>query len=259
MNKKNGSPVKMLAIETATSVGGTALFENGRLLAEYRCRMPMAHAERLMVLVDQVLQDSGVRPSEVGALVLSAGPGSFTGLRVGINTAKGFAGDEDLDVVAVSTLETLAGNLNAPGHLCCPMMDAKKGEVYTALFRCGVDGFPERITKDRVLTVDAAVDEITGRFSEKVIFLGDGTLKYQSEIQAKLNARGIISPEELSHPSPAVLGRLGYLRLERGDVTDIHTLEPVYLRRSEAEVTWDKGVHLRGPGFPVPTGKIPGR
>lgn len=246
MKNAFASTEKILAIETATSIGGVALFEGGRLLAEYRSRMPMTHAERVMVLVDRVLRDAAVRPVEIGALVLSIGPGSFTGLRVGINTAKGFAAGEDLRVAAVSTLETLGGNIPSPGALVCAMLDAKKGEVYTALFRIGENGLPERITDDGVLPADLAVGDISGRCSESVIFLGDGAEKYRHNIQVKLGERALFVPEELGHPSPAVLGRLGWIRLQQGALEDIHTLEPVYLRRSEAEVKWEKGIRPRG-------------
>lgn len=251
--------MKILAIDTATSVGGVALLDDDRVLHEIREKMNMTHAERIMVLVDQVFRETESSPDDLDGLAVSIGPGSFTGLRVGVNTAKGLSGGQELVVAPVSTLEMFAGNFTVPGTLCCPMLDARKGEVYTALFRTGKDGFPERLTEDEILDPKAAVKRISGELSgtpeTPVVFCGDGAAKYGAIIQDLLPERAVNPVESESDPSPVVLARLGLRCLREGKGVDVHLLEPVYLRRTEAEVKREKRIRTKDSGVSVRAGK----
>ncbi len=255
--------MKILAIDTATAAGGVALVEDDKVLFEVREKMPMKHAERIMVLVDRVLKETGTSPDSLDGLAVSIGPGSFTGLRVGVNTAKGLSGGQELLAAPVSTLEVLAGNFPDPGTLCCPMLDARKGEVYTALFRTGENGFPERLTEDEVLEPEAALRKISNELSQglgeesgnPIVFCGDGAAKYTSKIQSLLPGRVVLSTGAESDPSPVVLARLGLRRLRNGEGLDVKLLEPVYIRRSEAEVVREKRIRSEDSGTPVRSGK----
>lgn len=251
--------MKILALETATATGGVALLEDDRVLFEIREKMAMKHAEKIMVLVDRALKETGTSLESLDGLAVSIGPGSFTGLRVGVNTAKGLSGGQELLAVPVSTLEVLAGNFPEPGTLCCPMLDARKGEVYTAFFRTGNDGFPVRLTEDGVRNPEDAVQAVSCKVSESpaspIIFCGDGAEKYASKIQGLLAEGAVLSLGAASEPSPVVLARLGLRRLRDGQGLDVHHLEPVYIRRTEAEVSREKGLQSRGAGTPVRSGK----
>ena len=237
--------MKILALDTATRVGGVALMKDENLLAEYRMEMTMAHSERLMVLVDRVLKESGLSFGELDAVALSIGPGSFTGLRVGVSTVKGLVAETAIRVVPVPTLEAIAWNLPAARTVICPMMDAKKQEVYTALFSSEVDGMLKREMEDQVAAPRMMAEHVFERVREgdtRVIFLGDGALQYRGEIEAVMGGQAIVAPAPLSDPRPAVVGWLGLQRLNRGESVDPATLVPAYVRRSDAEINWEKGM-----------------
>lgn len=249
--------MKILAMETATPIGGVALMDDERLLAEYQMDMTMAHAERLMVMVDQVLKDCGLVFRDLDALAVSIGPGSFTGLRVAVNSVKGLVMGNPIPVAAVPTLEALAWNLPVPGHLICPMMDAKKQEVYAALFSYQGTGRLKRLMKDQAILPQALSEHVTQHFREPIVFLGDGAYKYRDVLEALPADRAVVASPLLSQPRPSSVAWLGLQRLRRGQSADARTLVPVYIRRPDAEVNWRKRIPpkaftlKRGAGGPL--------
>jgi tRNA threonylcarbamoyladenosine biosynthesis protein TsaB len=234
--------MKVLGIETATGVGGVALIEGETVRAEYRLEMTMMHAERLMVLIDRVLGDSGRSLDDLDALAVSIGPGSFTGLRVAVNTVKGLAIGKPIPVAAVPTLEAMAWNASAGGCAVCPMIDAKKGEVYAALFSSESGGGLKRMMEDRIISPEALCDHLSKSSGSPIVFLGDGASRYREILQKRLGPRSVFAPAPLSGVLPSIVARLGLQRIERGETSDARTLVPVYLRRADAEVNWEKGV-----------------
>jgi len=237
--------MKILALETATPLGGVALIEDEKLLAEYRVDMTMSHAERLMTLVDRALKDCGWVFADLEALAVSIGPGSFTGLRVAVSTVKGLATGRPIPVAAVPTLEALAWNAAAGRQLICPMIDAKKQEVYAALFSNQGAGGLKRLTEDEVISPDSLADRLIERFGEPVVFLGDGAVQYREILTRRLADRAVFAPGPLGSPRPSMVAWLGLQRLNRGEAADVRTLVPAYVRRSDAEVNWEKGVAPR--------------
>ena len=127
--------MRLLALETATLAGGAALLDDGRLVGESRLNIALTHSERLMAVVDRLLQDCGWEISSLRGLAVSIGPGSFTGLRVGAATAKGLALALDLPIAPVPTLDALAATLPFADAPVCPLLDARKGEIYCSLYR----------------------------------------------------------------------------------------------------------------------------
>lgn len=234
--------MKILAIETATGLGGVALIEDETLLAEYRMDMAMAHAERLMVMVDRVLHDCELIFGDLNALAVSIGPGSFTGLRVAISTVKGLLADAPMPVAAVPTLEALAGNVSDPGRLICPMMDAKKQEVYAALFTGQPDGSLKRLVEDQVVSPPALAEQLKRHFTEPTVFVGDGARRYREVLEQALAGRARFAPGPLDYPLPSMVARCGLERLKRGEAADVRTLVPLYIRRPDAELNWERGV-----------------
>ena len=127
--------MKVLGIDTATMMGSIGLIDDEGAIAEYSLNIRATHSERLMPAIDRLLKDSGIMPKDIDGFAVSIGPGSFTGLRIGLATVKGFAMGCNKPVAAVSTLEALAFNLAYAEYLICPILDARRNEVYAAMFK----------------------------------------------------------------------------------------------------------------------------
>jgi tRNA threonylcarbamoyladenosine biosynthesis protein TsaB len=216
--------MRVLAVETSSLAGGVALLDDERLVAEYLLDVSITHSERLMATVDRVLADARWAPRDLDGLAVAIGPGSFTGLRVAVSTVKGLAVALDRPIAAVPTLDAMAAALPWAALPVCPVLDARKGEVYTSLYRW--DGGVMRRDWDYLALSPEALAE---RLTEPVIVAGDGAGVIRSS-----HARLVPSPRRL--PSPACVGALGLDRLRRGDTVTAAALAPLYLRPSEAEL-----------------------
>jgi tRNA threonylcarbamoyladenosine biosynthesis protein TsaB len=222
--------MRLLALETATLAGGAALLEDGRLVGESRLNIALTHSERLMAVVDRLLQDCGWAVESLDALAVSIGPGSFTGLRVGAATAKGLALALEVPVAPVPSLDALAATLPFADAAVCPLLDARKGEVYCSLYRWAGTGM-ERQWDYLALPPAAAA----ARLEAPVIVLGDGVAACRPYL-VRLGA-GLREAEPVhSLPSPALVGALGYAMLVAGGGIPAERLAPLYLRPSEAEL-----------------------
>lgn len=221
--------MRILALETATLAGSAALLEGGRVVGQSLLDIALTHSERLMAMVDRLLKDCGWEVSDLDGLAVSIGPGSFTGLRVGVATAKGLAFALGLPVAAVPTLDALAWNLPFAGAPVCPLLDARKNEVYLALYRWNVDRM-ERLSDYLALSPRAAVERLT----PPVIVLGDGVVACQPFF-ADVGPGLRVAPASHSMPSAAIVGRLGHAMLESDQAVEPDILGPMYLRPSEAE------------------------
>jgi tRNA threonylcarbamoyladenosine biosynthesis protein TsaB len=228
--------MKILAIETATMLGGTALFDDSAgLIAEIRLNVKSTHSERLMTGVNHILKQSSLKISDIDYLALSIGPGSFTGLRIGLSTVKGLAYATGKPVVTVPTLEALALNFSYCKYPVCTMLDARKNEVYAALFQWDGDGF-KRILHESALPVSKLSETIMQYIDDKVVLTGEGTLLYKEMITESLGERAIIASPEQMVPSPAHVATLGIRKALSGEFSEIQSLVPFYIRRSEAEL-----------------------
>ncbi|MBI1845814.1 MAG: tRNA (adenosine(37)-N6)-threonylcarbamoyltransferase complex dimerization subunit type 1 TsaB [Candidatus Rokubacteria bacterium] len=216
--------MRVLAIETSTLAGGVALLEHGRVVGEYALDVRVTHSERLMPAIDRLFVDAGWEPSTLGGLAVSVGPGSFTGLRIGISTAKGLALALDVPVAAVPTLDALAFRLPFAAAPVCPVLAARRDEVYASLYRWS-EGAMRR--EWEYLALPPA--ELAARLPADAILLGDGA--------ALVPAPGARrAPASVSAPAAAAVGELGLARLRAGDVVDAGALVPLYLRPPEAEL-----------------------
>ena len=219
-----------LAIETATLAGSAALLDDDRVVGQSLLDIALTHSERLMAMVDRLLEDCGRDIGDVDALAVSIGPGSFTGLRVGVATVKGLAMALGLPVGPVPTLDALASNLPFADAPVCPLLDARKGEVYLSLYRW--DGEAMRRECEYLALAPRAAAE---RLEPPVIVLGDGVtpcLPYLAHLGAGLR----VAPSSHITPSAAVVGRLGRRAIAAGQGVAAESLEPLYLRPSEAEL-----------------------
>lgn len=233
------SPEKrpLLAIECATMCGSVALVSGGRCLAEYSLDVPGTHSQRLLKQLERIREDVGVEWRELAGLAVSLGPGSFTGLRIGLSMAKGLALGVGLPLLGVSTLDGLARQVvAAPGTKVCALLDARKQEVYAALYECGEDGRPVRTGADQVLRPELLADQLAGQ----VLLVGDGAVTYREIFRARMGAAALFAPPGSHFPRAATIGLLGEEKLARGELLDPVSSVPIYIRASEAEINLRK-------------------
>lgn len=221
----------VLGIETATPVCGVALGREGSILVERSLNTGTHHAERLLPMVRDALDEAGLELRDLDGIAVSIGPGSFTGLRIGLSTAKSLCWSAGLPLVAVPTLDAMAAQFPYAACPVCPALDARKKEVYAALYDTSSGGL-------RTLIAPAAVSPVSfvASLTGPVLFVGDGARLYRREIVAELGGAARFAPPPLDRPSAAAVAALGLFKLERGESEDLVRAEPVYLRKSEAEL-----------------------
>ena len=220
--------------------GGVALLDEERLISEYTLNVRTTHTARLMPAVDQILRDSSVDKCEIDGIAISMGPGSFTGLRIGLATAKGLALGLNVPLVGVPTLDALARNIPFAMYQICPVLDAKKKEVYCSLFRYGRSqgsgGQECRLLQQIPYQVIPPAD-LVKQIHEKTIFLGDAVDVYWEFISAELGDLALFAPNAQRLPRAATVAEMGLLKLKSGEHLDIASAEPIYIRPSDAEIS----------------------
>jgi tRNA threonylcarbamoyladenosine biosynthesis protein TsaB len=220
-----------LAIDTSTNSASVALLDDDTIVAEIYFNTQKRHEETLLDAINTLLSYGQVKPSEIGLFAVTVGPGSFTGLRVGLSTAKGLAFAAKKPIVAVSTLMALACNVPTGDNEVCPMLDAKGGQVYAAIYRIGSDGIPEMIGGERVATPEKLLDQINARTT----FLGNGSTLYADMINGMLSEKAAFVPKSFNYIRAGVVGLIGLKKYFDDDITQTNVLVPVYLRSSYAE------------------------
>jgi tRNA threonylcarbamoyladenosine biosynthesis protein TsaB len=228
-------PMRILGIETATTTGSVAVMSTDGLIAQYTLNIEVTHSERLMATVDRVLTDARLTLADIDGLAVSIGPGSFTGLRVGLSTVKGLALATNKPVAAVPTLRALAWNSACSARSVCPLLDARKKEVYAALFR-----FDGKEMAQTMAETAISLEGLAVALKEETVFIGEGARLYQRELTALLGDRALFAPFSVGVPSAASVAELGIAMLAKGEAVDPDSLTPLYIRRPEAEVAWEK-------------------
>jgi len=226
----------VLAIETSTRLGAVALLNNNELIAEARFRLQTGHSARLMSSIDMILGNSGHSLSDVSAIAVSIGPGSFTGLRVGLGTAKGLSFASGIPIWPVSTLEALAFPFAYSAMPVCPVVEARKNEVYAALYQ-PEDGEFRTIMEECAMPPD----ELAASLAGPVLLLGDGAAKYRGIFEARIGNNAHFAPNALSVPSAVWVGAIALRRYAESPASpapDAATLAPGYIKASEAEARW---------------------
>ena len=218
----------ILALESSAKAASVALMQDAELLAQYSQCSGLTHSRTLLPMVEDMLKNTDKKLADVDFIAVAHGPGSFTGIRIGVSTVKGLAWASDKKCVGVSTLAAMAWHGAAAGGLVCPVMDARRSQVYNALFEIK-DGAPERLCRDRAIALSELAAELKG-YDREVLLVGDGArLSFDY-----LTAEGIscrIEPQNLVYQSAWGVG-MEALRIEPGTADD---LLPVYLRLSQAE------------------------
>ena len=225
---------RILAIETSTLTTSAAVLDDGRVLVE-KDAQATPHSEALLPLIDEVLRAAAVAPAQLDLLACGAGPGSFTGLRIGLATAKGLCFALGRPLVSVSSLAALAFEAHAPsGALVLALVDARRGEVYAGLFRSAGDAAaPASLLEEAVFTPDAIVARVRAiAAGAPVVTLGDG-VPVAPEIFAGI---GHVPPGVRGTPSAASVGRIAFARWQNDTRDELGTATPAYIRLAEAEV-----------------------
>ncbi|PKN33162.1 MAG: tRNA (adenosine(37)-N6)-threonylcarbamoyltransferase complex dimerization subunit type 1 TsaB [Deltaproteobacteria bacterium HGW-Deltaproteobacteria-19] len=223
--------MKILALDTATKSASAALLEDERVLAEGYADLGRHHATVVLPFVQSILDLAGIPIEEIDLLAGTAGPGSFTGLRIGAGTLKGLALATGKPIVPVSTLETLAMNAAGGGIPVCPLLDARKGQVYGAIYRFGETGLPHAVIADATVLLADLLDKIC----EPVLFLGEGAVVHAEAIRERLGEKACFGPPLLNGIRASAAGWLAFHYYRAGRSADPLTFIPAYLRQSEAE------------------------
>ncbi len=222
----------ILAFETSAKAGSVALLQEGKLLAESYQNTGLTHSQTLLSMAETMIKSCNLTPQDVQAVAVAAGPGSFTGVRIGVAAAKGFAWGLEIPCCGVSTLEAMAENLGIyEGTVVC-VMDARRSQVYNALFRAE-GGKLNRITPDRAVSLEELGKELA-EISGPLYLVGDGSnLTYHTLQNTVPNL--ILPPEHRLHQRAAGVAIIAEKMLQAGEVCDAESLQPNYLRLSQAE------------------------
>ena len=224
--------MKVLAIDTSSVVATCAVLDEEKLLGEYTLNQDMTHSERLIPMVKTLMDSLKLKPENIDLFAGSVGPGSFTGLRIGLATIKGLAHVVDKSVIGISTLEALAFNVPFDG-IVIPIMDARRDRVYTGIYRWE-NGKLLNIMEPTILNIDELLDIVDSKY-EKVLFNGDGTLVFKDRIDEKLKDKALYAPISLNMAKASSIGELALLKWEEGSQENYFNLSPDYLRESQAQ------------------------
>ncbi len=226
--------MKILALETSTPAGSLAVMEEKALLGEVYSNVSISHSRRIMPSLEWLLSEIGLTIDDIEGYALSIGPGSFTGLRIGLSTIKGLAMATGKPVVGISSLEALAWNIAGEERVICPMIDARKKEVYSALYRKDDRGGLVCIQEEQAVDPGRMLDKCP----EDTVFLGSGAVLYDSMILERFGPGRHLPPPHFMNNRASSVAALAFDRFLENDVDDLNALAPRYLRPSEAELKW---------------------
>ena len=224
--------MQILALDSSGLVASIAIVEEEQTLVEYTMNYKMTHSQTLLPMLAEVTDMMGFDLSEIDAIAVSGGPGSFTGLRIGAATAKGLGLALDKPLIQVPTLAGLAYNLLGREELICPIMDARRNQVYTGIYRCNDD--LEVVEEQAALEIEKLIEMLNG-FKEKVTFLGDGVPVYQEIIEEKMTVPFAFAPLHMNRQRAASVAALGIRYYKKGQQVTAADYKPDYLRLSQAE------------------------
>ena len=225
--------MKLLAIDTATQSCSVAVTNEGALSAELTIVKSQTHSKHLMELIHSALEIAGFHVADLDGLAVTIGPGSFTGLRIGISTIKGLAYALARPVVGISTLEALAWQCGPTSYLICPLLDARKGEVYGATYAFNTGQLIQK-TAPRVTVPEAAVEGL----KSPCVFIGTGARLYRQDIVAAMGRLAHFVPEGQNTIRASSVAFLSMTRFKANDTDEVAGLVPHYIRKSDAELNF---------------------
>ena len=222
----------ILAFETSAKAASVALMEGGKLLGEGYQNTGLTHSQTLMVMAEDVLKQCGKTAQDVAGVAVAEGPGSFTGVRIGVAAAKGFAWGREIPCYGVSTLEAMAESLGVYQGYVVPAMDARRNQVYTAIFRAD-KGILSRMEEDMAISL-AELGEKIKNIAEPVFLVGDGAVLCYNTLLEEVPGL-VLPPEHRMHQRAAGVALAAQAMIDAGDPGNGAELTPNYLRLSQAE------------------------
>ena len=224
--------MRILAFETSAKAAGVAVLEDGRLLAEYMQNSGQIHSRTLMKMAEDLLCNCDLKPSDIQAVACAAGPGSFTGVRIGASAAKGFAWGLELPCYGVSTLEAMVRSVAVADGVYCAAMDARRNQVYTAVFSME-HGVLSRLTEDLAISVEE-LGEILKKHEKSKMLVGDGAVLCYNKLNMSVSGLQLL-PEHLRMQRASGVALVAWDQVQAGMLPSGHDLVPNYLRLSQAE------------------------
>jgi tRNA threonylcarbamoyl adenosine modification protein YeaZ len=229
--------MRVLSLDSSTEVASCAVIEDDKLLGEITYNNEKQHSIILMPMIDNLLNTLHLELKDIDGFVVAKGPGSFTGLRIGMATIKGLSFGVNKPSIAVSSLDSLAYNLAFADGIICPILDALRDNVYTRIFT-SENGDLKPLSDYMAVSLDDLITELK-EYDKKVYFVGDGIYKHRDRLSS-LVPNAFFAPAHLNLTRASSLGELGLKLLNSGETEDLNTLAPIYLRKSQAEREYDK-------------------
>ncbi len=219
--------MKILAMDTSSVNATVAVSDENRILGEFTVGNERAHSQIIMPMLDQMLKYCSLSVKDIDVFAVAIGPGSFTGLRIGMAAMKTLAQSLDKKIIGISSLDGVAVSFFATDKVICPIFDAHRNDVYNALYLNG-----DKIVNDRIVDFDELLIELSGR---EVIFCGDGVLKYKDRIESFSMNNWHLAPINLSMQKASSIISIALKRAKNNDFDNLYELSPIYLRLSQAE------------------------
>lgn len=224
--------MKALAIDTTNNVLGIAIVEEKTVIGEYITNLKKNHSVRAMPAIERLLHDCDLTPKDIEKVIVATGPGSYTGVRIGVSIAKTMAWALQVPIVGVSSLEILAANGRYFDGLISPIFDARRGQVYTGLYQY-VNSKLVTVENDQNLLLTDWMNRLL-KSDNRILFLGNDIHIHKDTIIEMLGDKAVIASVALHNPRPSELGLIGLKK----EATDVHHLVPNYIRLAEAEAKW---------------------
>ncbi len=224
--------MRILAFETSAKAASVAIVEDELLLAESYQNTGLTHSQTILAMAESMLSACGLTPKDIDAVAVAGGPGSFTGIRIGVAAAKGFAWGRELPLYGVSTLEAMAMSLGVHNGIVCAAMDARRSQVYNALFRAE-GGKLTRLREDRAISLQELGEDLK-TFSEDIFLVGDGAVLCHKTLGEDLPRLQLV-PEHRRHQRAGGVALVAAAMAKSGESADAGAMVPNYLRLSQAE------------------------
>jgi len=229
--------MKILSIDSATEAASCAVIEDEKLLGEITFNYKKQHSVILMTIIDNLLKNTNTDINTLDGFVVSKGPGSFTGLRIGMSTIKGLSQGSDKPFISISSLDALAYNMAYTPGIICPILNALRGNVYTSLYEFKRDALV-KLTEYHIMSIEELLALIEKQ-NKPVTFIGDGINLFKEQISNSL-PQAFFAPAHLNLVRASALGELGIKKLREGKSDDLYNSAPIYIRKSQAEREYEK-------------------
>lgn len=226
--------MNILAIDTSSQNATVALINDERLIGEYTINNKKTHSQIIMPLIADLICKSGVDVGDIDVFATGIGPGSFTGLRIGVATCKALTQANNKKIIGVSSLEILAKSIKFTDKTVCPIIDARRGDVYNAIYKNGIC-----VKNDRTISIENLICELE---NEETVFVGDGVNAYKDLIKEKMGNNAFFASESILMSKAGILGEIALERAQKSEFDDISALNPIYLRTSQAEREYNERV-----------------